>query len=526
MKITKRKFTNKGIKLKITGIFSTVLLLASPLTSTFTAFYQTEQVQASNVWDRETDPSNSNDYDQLLQNAGPADAIVDWYPTKDALGPDPSGQDLVKQLIDLSIATNDSTSITRKILFNDTTGSNSNASYRDVYDKYNLAFGFIAQILNSKGIGSGIGLNLKQGAKTSSKDQDPLNDSGKSVVSGRVTEKPGIGEGVNVSDVLGTAFFGNPEDGYAQIYVNGYDNVAQSEANIIREATSSITIVAGSKGTGKKATAIFKLNNRTLPVGVSNSKLNNYVDDSVYALDSTSKDVAGLNLTTASQNFINQLDFSKTPKFWVTGNDGSGTIVVPRGTTAKQIAELISKRQIAGNNTLDESAPMKAVQAATAPGEPDAKNPIAGTNKKWEDVSYSHFYEGTQKNKIGSDEVGVPWANNRLAGGAVDSRYNNALSVHSGIDGPESFNDNSTISGWETRLKTKQYREYNNVFNTNEGIKTNDSIELYPGNTLSPVFITDPNNKPTTDGWFGGNDHLIDTNKLFNNGNWTTKSAF
>ncbi|BDR57487.1 hypothetical protein [Xylocopilactobacillus apis] len=185
--------------------------------------------------------------------------------------------------------------------------------------------------------------------------------------------------------------------------MNGYDNVSQNEANIIRESTSSITIVAQSKSTGKKATAIFKLNNKTLPKGADGMKLNNYVDNSVYALDNKNGngEIAGLNMTTASQSTIDNLNFSKQSTFWASGtknanakDDGAGTIVVPRGTTAKQVAKLIADRKLDGNNSLRESAPMKAVQAAKMPADAGADNEIAGAptgSNTWKDVSMIIF---------------------------------------------------------------------------------------------------------------------------------------
>ncbi|BDR57480.1 hypothetical protein [Xylocopilactobacillus apis] len=139
-------------KFKFAGVASTALLLLSPISSAFTAAAQAVNVHADgNNWDYDVDNPNLSEYDQLLQNAGPSDGSVDWYPAQRfASSKNINASLLVKQLVDLSIATNDSTSDARKILFNDTTGDNANQSYKDTYDKYNLALGFISQILAFK----------------------------------------------------------------------------------------------------------------------------------------------------------------------------------------------------------------------------------------------------------------------------------------------------------------------------------------------------------------------------------------
>ncbi|BDR56841.1 immunoglobulin-like domain-containing protein [Xylocopilactobacillus apis] len=501
------------MKLKLTGLAGTALLLLSPVASAMSAVTQAVPVQADNTWDYDVDDPGLGDYDQLLQNAGPSDGIVDWYPTKEALGENPSAQVLVRQLIDLSIATNDKDSDARKVLFNDTTGNNANASYKDTYNKYSVALGFIAQILDFNNAKSGIGARLEQAAVAS--DNDPQDSDGTGVIRGRIIDDPSNKSlGHNISDVLGTAFFGNADDAYAQIYVNGYDNVAQNEANIIREATSSITIVAQSKTTGKKATAIFKLNNKTLPKGADNLKLNNYVDNSVYALDNKNGngEIAGLNMTTASQSTIDNLKFSKESTFWAAGtkdangkDDGSGTIVVPRGTTAKQVAKLIADRKIDSNNSLRESAPMKAIQAAN--------NKVMSDGKTH---SYSHVYEReeTDPNRHGTSYANYPATPN-------SGIFNFADHIQYGVNGPGSFSGN--------------FREYNNILNSKLGPNSLDLSSADGGTTIDAIKITDPSTSKTSDAWFGGStldngittgaDHMLDTNEMYDNGHFTNKSA-
>ncbi|BDR55862.1 immunoglobulin-like domain-containing protein [Xylocopilactobacillus apis] len=391
------------MKLKLTGLAGTTLLLLSPITSAFTAITPVP-VKADNNWDYDLEAPGLSEYDRLLQNAGPSDGIVDWHPTKDALSDHPTGQLLVKQLIDLSIATNDSSSNARKILFNDTMGNNIDESYKD---KYGVALGFIAQILNFNNAKSGIGAKLEQAAEKGD-GFDPEDSNGGAVLSGKILDDPtGKGLGHNISDILGSAFFGNADDAYAQIYLNGYDNVAQNEANIIRESTTSITIVAQSKSTGKKATAVFKLNNKTLPKTLNGYKLNNYVDGSLYALekDNGNRDIAGLNLTTASQSVVNNLKITNNSVYWVDGN-GDGTIVVPRGTTAKEIAKLISKKKLASNNSLKDTAPMKAVQGGDEAHSYEHKNQEISLNGNFDTLvngaaTIGHSMKGPDKDKSG-----------------------------------------------------------------------------------------------------------------------------
>ncbi|BDR56836.1 immunoglobulin-like domain-containing protein [Xylocopilactobacillus apis] len=478
------------MKFKIAGLSSIALLLLSPISTAMTA--TAVPVHAENNWDYDVDNPSLGDYDQLLQNAGPTDGVVDWYPTKNALGANPTAQKVVQQLIDLSLATNDKNSNARKVLFNDTTGSNNKSGYKETYDKYSVALGFIAQILDFNNEKSGTGARLKQAAEVGT--DDPTDSDGDSIIKGRITEDPSNKNvGRNISDVLGTAFFGNADDAYAQIYINGYDNVAQNAANIIRETTSSITIVAQSKSTGKKATAIFKLNNKTQPNVAAGTRLNNYVDNSLYALDKDSNvDVAGLNMTTTSQNVIDQLNFSKKTSYWFDSSNGGSTIVVPRGTTAKQIAEIISKKKLMGANSLQEVASMKAIQSTTAPGDEGANNEIIGSNgKTWKDVSYSHAYEPILR----GSNVGRVMDSN----GPMPYPQNNYVSPIAGLGGP----DRDILWKYGER-----YREYSNIFNGSGhgGFGPNGII------TTSPYA--------TYQSWFGGaldDDklHMIDTNVLF-----------
>ncbi|BDR55511.1 immunoglobulin-like domain-containing protein [Xylocopilactobacillus apis] len=511
------------MKHKLTNVVSSALLMLSPITSAVTS---TQVVKADVNWDYDVESPGLGDYDKLLQNAGPSDGTVDWYPAKNGASTNASAQEVVKQLIDLSIATNDKDSEARKALFNDTTGSND--KYKEVYDKYSLAFGLIAQILDFNNAKPGTGAYLKQGAqRAEDPNDDPVNSQGSNVFHDRVVERPKPGEGKNISDVLGKAFFGDADDGYAQIYVNGYDNVAQNEANMIRETTSSITLVAQSKQTGKKATAIFKLNNKTLPKPIKNSKFNNYVDHSFYAMDGDGvKNVAGLNMTTAPQSVIDSIKFKNNSTFWVEGADGAGTIVVPRGTTAKEIANLITKRKLASNNSFEETVPMKAVQAAKASGDAGAGNKIVGTEKTWHDVSYSHQYQETRsshnsehdKPNMGLSNLG----NDTLAG-----QYNHAPALY-GLNGPDQKGNDNFF----------QYREYNNVFNSKEGFnRTIDDFDKDLVSSPSLYYkykfpdVTGPKKNPTTDAWFGGGSrdlHMIDTNDLFKNSyqaNTASKSA-
>ncbi|MGL5885248.1 MAG: hypothetical protein ACRCY2_04420, partial [Bombilactobacillus sp.] len=485
------------MKFKVAGLVSSALLLFSPLSGALTAIVKPSLVQAETNSMGDVPNSGLSEYDKLLQNAGPSDGMVDWYPTKNAVSLNPTAQDIVKQLIDLSNATNDVNSVASSVLFDDTTGMNHQKGYEATYKKYQLAFGFIAQLLSFNGQVTGRGAKLKQGAVAGEDPVDPRTN--KSVVSGSVTETPKPGQGNTIADVLGKAIFGG-EDAYAQIYINGYDNSVQNENNVIRESTSSITLVAQSKLSGKKATAIFKLNNKTLPVSPADTKLNNYRDDTIYALDGKNgnPDIAGLNMTTASAKTIDQIKLSRESTFWIDNKDGGGTIVVPRGTTAQQIAELIAQKKVAGNNTLNEIAPMKAVQAATTKEAPEGSNQIAGTSKTWADVSYNHLYHGTKYNQ--NAPANPPGSSSSLSG-----EFNNyANSIVAGINGPENLGES----------RESQFREYNNVFNTKKGF-----------NGIGDFSLRLTSNRETTDAWFGGNDHMIDTNKLFTDGQFNPKSA-
>lgn len=173
------------MKSKLTSLASIALLLLSPIMS---AMFSLVPVHAENNWDYDIDDPELGDYDKLLQNAGPSDGIVDWYPTKDAISDHPTGQKLVQQLIELSIATNDKDSNARKVLFNDTTGNNSNANYRDTYAKYSVALGFIAQILDFNNAKSGVGAKLEQAAVAG--DNDPQDLDGTNVIRGKILEDP------------------------------------------------------------------------------------------------------------------------------------------------------------------------------------------------------------------------------------------------------------------------------------------------------------------------------------------------
>ncbi|BDR57529.1 immunoglobulin-like domain-containing protein [Xylocopilactobacillus apis] len=471
------------MKFKIAGLASTALLLISPIAGAMTSVANANTVHADNNWDYDVDNPGLGSYDALLQNAGPTDGIVDWYPTKAAVGENPTPQDLVQNLIDLSIATNDATSNARKVLFNDTTGSynGTHPEYADTFDKYGLALGFIAQILNMNNSKSGLGAKLEQGADPSG-SMDLAGSDGKSIITERIQKNPkdhASSIGKNISDVLGTAFFGNADDAYAQIYVNGYDNVSQNAENIIREATSSITIVAQSKSTGKKATAVFKLNNKTLPKLADGSLLNNYIDGSMYALekDNNGKDIAGLNLTTATKSEIDNIKFSKKSTFWADGN-GDGTIVVPRGTTAKQIADLIAKKKLDGNNSYRETAPMKAIQ--NADGTP--LEGISGTH------GYNHLIE------------------NAGAGGSLSSYNNNIVNgIFHSLKGPdgdtghfvESSNDFNGNNQWFGGTINGSVRNAESMVDTNSIFidwNSNKSASIIPNANISEAnpFGIDP----------------------------------
>ncbi|BDR55452.1 immunoglobulin-like domain-containing protein [Xylocopilactobacillus apis] len=383
-------------KFKFAGVASTALLLLSPISSAFTAAAQAVNVHADgNNWDYDVDNPNLSEYDQLLQNAGPSDGSVDWYPAQRfASSKNINASLLVKQLVDLSIATNDSTSDARKILFNDTTGDNANQSYKDTYDKYNLALGFISQILAFKNARVGKGAYLKQGFESPDgiqvgnfdPNEDKFADTGETPRD-IIRQIPQSKDGVNISDVLGTAFFGNPDDAYAQLYINGYDNVSQNTENIIRETTSSITIVAQSKATGKKATAVFKLNNKTFNQLPDKVLLENRIDKSPAfsgtwgtkyipeseKAEANSKGLSRLgdstngafNQTTNLRNGLtDDQKFQLTgggSTAWVDPKSGDGTIVVPRGTSADVIAKKIYQLQYQSNFSIRNVAPMKAI---------------------------------------------------------------------------------------------------------------------------------------------------------------------
>lgn len=501
------------MKLKVLNFFSLLGLLLAPITGVFSVLDKPNVTKAESSWDYDTANPALGTYDKLLQAAGPRDGVVDWYPAKDALGNHPRGQELVKQLLQLSQETNSGGSNVGTVLFSDTCGDNRRPDYEATYQRYQLAFGFIAQILNLDNAVTGSGAKLAQGAQKGNDPLDPQTDA--SVITAEIQKVPARGWGRNISDILGDSFTAN-QDGYVQIYFNGYDNTIQNEANIIREATSSITVMAQSKLTGRKATAIFKLNNCTLPFDAPNAKLNNYVDNSAYAQDQNSLDVAGLNMTTATQSLIDRLQFSKNSTFWVKNKNGGGTIVVPRNTSAQEIAQLIAQKEFDTNNTLAGSAPMKAIQGASGSAALDANQPIG--NKTLKEVSYNHFYQREKSlpdgNNIG---IGSPTANPFSSSGNTEvtpdkrSIYNYAPPIAYGGNGPFAFNDN-------------QYREYNNVFNGKSGsLGQSDLVYDYNGFKRSNVnYLTAPNQ--TTDGWFGGNGHAIDTNQLYQ-GNWHAKSA-
>ena len=490
------------MKFKIAVFINSALLLGSPLAKVLTAVAQPQVVQAAVPGNKRSISADFglSEYDQLFQHAGPSDGMVDWYPTRDALGLYPKAQELVKQLISLSQATGDNSAKVGKALFNNTNGASEDPDDAAIYQKYRLAFGFIAQILSFNNEKTGQGAKLKQGAVAG---DDPSDSStGNSEIAGDITQDPIPGQGINIADVLGAAFFGDPDAAYAQLYLNGYDNVMQNESDIIREGTSSITIVAQSKITGRKATAIFKLNNKTLPHSPDNTKLNNYRDRTVYALDDKdgNPDIAGLNMTTTPQKVIDHLNFSKAVAFWADNKAGGGTIIVPRGTTAQEIAQLISQRKMTSNHTLTEIAPVKAIQAATTKGKSAGFKKIAGTDKKWADVSYSHYYVGTRYNIYQGRPAGNFNAN--------PAGLNHTPAFSDSVNGPENYRPE----------KLTQYRELNNLFN-DEG-----SSDLTTSNGIFETGST-----PTRDAWFGGstaNDyHMIDTNQLFTAGKFDNTSA-
>lgn len=374
------------MKYKLAGLASTALLLMAPISGAVSVWANPTQPNPKS-WDYDTAKPVLSEYDQLLQNAGPTDGQVDWYPAEHfASSKNIRPSLLVKQLIELSIATNEANSKARNVLFNDTTGANnSRPGYEDVYQKYNLAFGFIAQLLDFNNEKTGKGAYLKQGFESTDGNAAgswASNNEDKIVATNRTPDErilqvPKIGEGKNISDILGTAIFGDPDQSYAQLYVNGYDNTVQNAPNIIRETTTSITLVAQSKLTGRKATAIFKLNNKTfnelpeqvlLENDIDNSPSfngqwgNSYNPDNKNLGDSTSGTFNQTkNLVTGLTNSQKLLLSNGGSSAWVDPQTGSGTIVVPRGTSATEIAKKIKQLGYKSNYNIANVAPMKAI---------------------------------------------------------------------------------------------------------------------------------------------------------------------
>ncbi|BDR59698.1 immunoglobulin-like domain-containing protein [Xylocopilactobacillus apicola] len=388
-------------KFKFAGLASTALLLLSPVAGAFTGVAQAITVHADDSsWDYDVDNPGLGQYDKLLQNAGPSDGQVDWYPAEHfASSSNIRASKLVQQLIDLSIATNDASSNARHVLFNDTKGGNPTAGYDKTYEKYKLALGFIAQILAFNNQKPGVGSYLHQGFESDFDSDGKLkegiwapNKEDVIATTGKTPDPdilaiPKIGEGVNISDVLGTAFFGNPNEAYAQLYINGYDNVAQNEENIIHESTSSITLMAQSKITGRKATAVFKLNNKTFNVLPEKVLLENNIDSSPSSKgewgtrnfpDSEGSPRLGdstagtFNQRTNLKNGLTQdqqkLIGSGGSTAWVDPDTGSGTIVVPRGTDAATIAKKIKALGYQSNFNISNVAPMKAIHGDNVAG--------------------------------------------------------------------------------------------------------------------------------------------------------------
>lgn len=374
------------MKYKLAGLASAALLLMAPISGAVSVGANPTQPNPKS-WDYDTAKPGLGEYDQLLQNAGPTDGQVDWYPAEHfASSKNIRPSLLVKQLIELSIATNEANSKARNVLFNDTTGTNnSRPGYEDVYQKYNLAFGFIAQLLDFNNEKAGEGAYLKQGFESTDGNAAgswASNNEDKIVATNRTPDErilqvPKIGEGKNISDILGTAIFGDPDQSYAQLYVNGYDNTVQNAPNIIRETTTSITLVAQSKLTGRKATAIFKLNNKTfnelpeqvlLENDIDNSPSfngqwgNSYNPDNKDLGDSTSGTFNQTkNLVTGLTNSQKLLLSNGGSSAWVDPQTGSGTIVVPRGTSATEIAKKIKQLGYKSNYNIANVAPMKAI---------------------------------------------------------------------------------------------------------------------------------------------------------------------
>ena len=377
---------DKKMKYKLAGLASAALLLMAPISGAVSVGANPTQPNPKS-WDYDTAKPGLGEYDQLLQNAGPTDGQVDWYPAEHfASSQNIRPSLLVKQLIELSIATNEANSKARNVLFNDTTGTNnSRPGYEDVYQKYNLAFGFIAQLLDFNNEKTGKGAYLKQGFESTDGNAAgswASNNEDKIVATNRTPDErilqvPKIGEGKNISDILGTAIFGDPDQSYAQLYVNGYDNTVQNAPNIIRETTTSITLVAQSKLTGRKATAIFKLNNKTfnelpeqvlLENDIDNSPSfngqwgNSYNPDNKNLGDSTSGTFNQTkNLVTGLTNSQKLLLSNGGSSAWVDPQTGSGTIVVPRGTSATEIAKKIKQLGYKSNYNIANVAPMKAI---------------------------------------------------------------------------------------------------------------------------------------------------------------------
>ena len=374
------------MKYKLASLASAALLLMAPISGAVSVGANPTQPNPKS-WDYDTAKPGLGEYDQLLQNAGPTDGQVDWYPAEHfASSKNIRPSLLVKQLIELSIATNEANSKARNVLFNDTTGTNNSLpGYEDVYQKYNLAFGFIAQLLDFNNEKAGEGAYLKQGFESTDGNAAgswASNNEDKIVATNRTPDErilqvPKIGEGKNISDILGTAIFGDPDQSYAQLYVNGYDNTVQNAPNIIRETTTSITLVAQSKLTGRKATAIFKLNNKTfnelpeqvlLENDIDNSPSfngqwgNSYNPDNNDLGDSTSGTFNQTkNLVTGLTNSQKLLLSNGGSSAWVDPQTGSGTIVVPRGTSATEIAKKIKQLGYKSNYNIANVAPMKAI---------------------------------------------------------------------------------------------------------------------------------------------------------------------
>ena len=123
------------MKFKIAVLINSALLLGSPLAKVLTAVAQPQVVQAAVPGNKGSFSADLGlgEYDQLLQHAGPSDGMVDWYPTRDALGLYPKAQELVKQLISLSQATGDNSAKVGKALFNNTNGASEDPDDAAIY---------------------------------------------------------------------------------------------------------------------------------------------------------------------------------------------------------------------------------------------------------------------------------------------------------------------------------------------------------------------------------------------------------